>query len=201
MCLSGYEIIEASLLEPTGKVHGTSPTPEEEAALLGEEPKLLETPKATSLLEHLEIPEPAESSEQINAHPMESTEQTDIPSTSPPPSPMPTPSYHPSQKTKKSQWGIEADPNNAGEWVCSYVQKDEWVPNWWREFISLLCSEDKCFWDIKIKGMACWQAMAFRLPAAQLERMAGGPLHPAWVCWGKGTIFPQQISKEPGITE
>ena len=55
------DIAEASLLKPMGEEHGTSPTPEEEAALLGEE---IEPPQVpASLPEQLEIPrvvEPAE---------------------------------------------------------------------------------------------------------------------------------------------
>ena len=35
MCLNGDEIVEAVLLEPMDNETGTSPTPEEEAALLG----------------------------------------------------------------------------------------------------------------------------------------------------------------------
>ena len=50
MCLSEDEIVEASLLGPAGNEHRTSPTPEEEATLMGEEPELPETPKATSPL-------------------------------------------------------------------------------------------------------------------------------------------------------
>ena len=62
MCFSGDKIVEASLLEPTDEEHRTFPTPKEEAALLGEEPEPLDTPKITSLPEHLEIPEPTEPS-------------------------------------------------------------------------------------------------------------------------------------------
>ena len=61
MTLSGNNIVDASLLKPTGEEHGTSPTPEEEAALLGREVKLPELPG--SLPECPEIPtyvEPAE---------------------------------------------------------------------------------------------------------------------------------------------
>ena len=31
------------------------------------------------------------------------------------------------------------------------------------------------------------------------KKIAGGPLHPAWVCWGKRTIFPQRTSKDQGL--
>ena len=103
MCLSGDEIVEASLLDPTGEEDRTSPAPEEETALLGEEPKPPETPKATSLPECLEIPEATEPSEWIIAQPVEATKQTDTPSASPSPSPTPKPSCYPSQKIKKSQ--------------------------------------------------------------------------------------------------
>ena len=158
MCLSGDEIVGVSLLEPAGEEHGTSPTPEEEAILLGEEPKPLKASEATSLLEHLEIPETVEPTEQINT-----------PTFSAPLSPMPTPRCHTSHKTKKSQEWMEANPNHTSKWVCFYVQKNKLVPTWWREFQSLLCSMDKCFGNVQVKGMAHWPAVAFRLPATQLE--------------------------------
>ena len=87
--LSGDDIMEASLLQPTGDERGTSPTPEEEAILLGEEVKVPEAPD--SLLECPEIPKS-----------VEPTKQTDDPSPSPPPSPMPKPCHLPSWKTRKS---------------------------------------------------------------------------------------------------
>ena len=62
MSLSGDDIVEASLLEPAGEEHRTSPTLEEEAFLLGQELELLEAPKAASLPECPEIPKPAETS-------------------------------------------------------------------------------------------------------------------------------------------
>ena len=65
---------------------------------------------------------------------------------------MPQPCHYPSHKAKKSWWGIEANPNNAGEWACSYLQKNERVTEWWREFQSLLCSKDENFSDIQVKG-------------------------------------------------
>ena len=67
MHLSGDEIVEASVLELAGEECRASPTPEEETALLGEESKPLETPKATPLSDHSEIHEPTEPSEWINA--------------------------------------------------------------------------------------------------------------------------------------
>ena len=40
MCLNGNEIVEALLLEAMGDEPGTSPAPEEEGTLLGEELEL-----------------------------------------------------------------------------------------------------------------------------------------------------------------
>ena len=56
MCLSRDKIEETSLLGPAGEECGTSPTLEEEAILLGEEPEPLDDPEATYLPECLEIP-------------------------------------------------------------------------------------------------------------------------------------------------
>ena len=136
MTLSGDNIIEASLLRPRKEEHGTSPTLEEEAILLGD------NPETTSLPEHPEIYEQPEPSEQIDTKPTRSTEQTDTLSTPPTLSPVTQLSCHPSQKAKKPQREIGADPNQAGEWVGSYLQKNERVPEWRREFWSLLCSKD-----------------------------------------------------------
>ena len=134
MYLSGDEIVEASLLESAGKECRASPTSEEEANLLGEGPEPLETPKATSLLEHPEIPEPMESSECIDTQPTEFIKQTDALTTSPLPSPMPQTSCYPFWKAKKHWREIGVDQNHTGEWIHSYLQKNEWVPDWWREF-------------------------------------------------------------------
>ena len=171
------------------------PTLEEEAIPLDEEPELPETPKSASLLKCLEIPEWPEPSKQIDAQPAESTEQTDTLSTSPLPSPEPQPGCHPSWKAKKPQREIGPDPNQADKWVHSYLQKER-VPEWWREFISLLHSKDEHFSDAKVKGIACQQAVAFRCQLHSWKRTAGGPLYPVWVCWGKKTIFPLMSSRE-----
>ena len=56
MALSSDEIVKASLLRPTGAEHRTSPTPEEEAALLGE----VELPQVSEQLEVHELVHPAE---------------------------------------------------------------------------------------------------------------------------------------------
>ena len=65
--LNGDDIVEASLLEPTGYEPRTSPTPEEEADLLGKD---LELPKASEAVASLqECPEtlyPEEPTKQIN---------------------------------------------------------------------------------------------------------------------------------------
>ena len=140
--LSRDDIREASLLQPTGVEHGTSPTPEEEAILLGKEVELPEAPG--SLPECMEIPEP-----------VQPTKQTDAPSPSPPPSPLPQPCCLPSWKTKKSWQEVETDPSHAGKWVCFYMQKNERVPKWWWELQSLICSKDECFSDVLVKGLAC----------------------------------------------
>ena len=100
------------LLKPTGEEHGTSPTPEEEATLLG---KNIEPPQVCSLQEQLEIPrfvEPAK--------------QSSTPSASSP-FPMPRPSCLPSGKAKKSKQGMKANPNNPGRWVHSYLQSTRMV--------------------------------------------------------------------------
>ena len=139
--LSGNDIVEASLLETAGEECGTSPMPEEEVLLLDEEIELPEAPEAAAFLpECPAIPDPMESTEQINS-----------PSTSAPPSPMPKPSHYPSRKTKKSWQGTEANPTFTTELIWFYVEKNERVPDWWREFQSIHHSKDEHFNDDQVK--------------------------------------------------
>ena len=56
MALSKDEIVKASLLRPTGEEDGTSPTPEEEATLLGK----VEPPQVPEQLEACELVNTAE---------------------------------------------------------------------------------------------------------------------------------------------
>ena len=66
MYLNREDIVKASLLEPMGNKPRTSPTQEEEAALLGEEQGLPEAPEATApLQEYLQTPKPKEPIMQI----------------------------------------------------------------------------------------------------------------------------------------
>ena len=136
------------------------PTPEEEATLLGKELELLEAPVvAASLQEHLETPEPIKSTEQIN------TLSTPAPS-----SPTPKPFHHFSWKIKKSQWGIEANPSLTSKWIQSFIGKKERVPDWWREFQSILYSKDEPCTNIQVKELAHQQTAVFRLPSTKLEK-------------------------------
>ena len=156
MTLSGDDIAKASLLKSTEEECWTSPTSEEETILLGKGIKLPQV--LGSLSEWMEIPEFIEPAKQII-----------MPSASSP-SPMPQPSCLPPGKAKKSQQGMEANPNNPGRWVHIYLQEHDRVLEWEREFWSLLCSMDECLGDIQVQGLVHQQATAFRLPAAQLEK-------------------------------
>ena len=68
-----------------------------------------------------EVPGPPLECQEISEF-VEPAEQTDAPSTSSPLSPTSQPGCHTSQKVKKPQREIEANPNCAGEWVLSYLQ-------------------------------------------------------------------------------
>ena len=154
-------------LEPTGKECRTSLTPEEEATLLEEEATLLEEEHkplesleaAASLPECLKTPKSAEATEQINNL-----------STAAPSSPTPKFCHHSSQKAKKSWWGIEANSSLTSGWIQSYIDKNKRVPNWWREFQSILCSRDEPCTNIKVKEIVHQQAAALRLPSSQLDK-------------------------------
>ena len=133
------------------KSHGRetwdTPTLEEEVALLGKEIKPPPVPGSP--------PEPAKWS----ITPRGSS-----------PSPSPQPSCLTSRKAKKSQQEMKANPDSTGRWVSLYVQENKRVPEWWREFWSLLCSKEKCVSNIKAQRLAQQQATAFRLPAAQIKK-------------------------------
>ena len=60
LALNGNEIVEAFLLSPLGVECRTSPTPEEEAALLGDIKHKIELPQVPEPLEVCEQVEPAE---------------------------------------------------------------------------------------------------------------------------------------------
>ena len=92
LILSGNEIVEASLLKPIKGEHGTSPTPEEEATLLGDI-----KPKIKHKTEPPQVPEQLEIHEQVQP-----VEQTATPTASflPPPS---QPRHLPPQKAKEPQ--------------------------------------------------------------------------------------------------
>ena len=60
MALCSNKIVEASLLRPTGEGHKTSPTPDEEATLLGE----VEPPQVP---DQLEVHEPVHPAEQMTS--------------------------------------------------------------------------------------------------------------------------------------
>ena len=65
---------------------------------------------------------------------------------------------------------MKANPISPGRWVSLYLQEHDRVPEWWREFQSLLCSKDECMSNIQVQGLAHQQATAFRLPATQLKK-------------------------------
>ena len=85
---------------------------------------------------------------------------------------------HPSWKTKKLCRETEANLNHASEWVYSYIQMNEWVPNWWREFRSLLFSKEGHSGDVQVKG---------------LDLLASHGLQVASYTAGKGkSVYPPQ---------
>ena len=71
---------------------------------------------------------------------------------------MPTQSHHPSKRTKKSQWGTDADPGLTTKWIQFYVEKIKRVPDWWREFRSICSSKDEHYNNAQVKELAHQQA-------------------------------------------
>ena len=156
MTPSGDDVMEVSLLRPDEEESGPSPTPEEEATLLGEGDGLSGVPGPTP--QQVEIPRF-----------IEPDEQTTTPVTST------APCSHPSWKGKKSCKGIDVDPNNSGQCIQTYLERDNRLQEWWEEFFPLVCSMDGNCNDAQVKSMAHHQAVAFCLPATQKE------VHSTWI--------------------
>ena len=160
LALNGDVMVEVSLLQSVEGEHRTSPMSEEEATLLCDiKPDIqsdikldIEAPQFLELLEICKQAQPAE--------------WTITPTTSPPSSPSP-PSPLPSPKAKKPQnRTTRADAIGATQWVHSYLEDNNRVPEWWREFWSLL--QHPC--DPAIEKLAHQQVMAFWIPATQVEK-------------------------------
>ena len=164
--LNGDDIVEGFLLRPTTEEPGSSPTPEEEAVLLDEEDEQLAVPGP--IPKHTEIPRFAEHAE-----------WTTTPITPALSCLESKPHICPSQKVKKLE-GIDVDPNNPSQWVQAYMERDNRIPEWWKEFYHLVCSADGCYNNAKVKLLASQQAVAFHLPAAQKEAHGYWTAHPAW---------------------
>ena len=128
LVLNGDKIVEASLLRPVDGECRTSPTPEEEATLLGninyETKCKIELPPVP---EQLEICEQVQPAVQIAAP------------TASLPSPASQPSHLPSQKAKKPwERANRMDAVSAAQLVWAYLEENYRVPKWWRVFGSLL---------------------------------------------------------------
>ena len=105
----------AFLLRPTGEEHRTSPTPDEEAALLGEV-DILQVP------EQLEVHELVHPAEWIATH------------AAPPHPLLPNQVTSLLRRQKKSQQGIKVNTTSAGQWVSAYLEENNRASEWWREF-------------------------------------------------------------------
>ena len=156
MTINGDDVMEASLLRPVKEESGPSPTPEEETTLLGKGNGLSGAQGPAPL--QAEIPSFIEPAEQTTA-PVTST----------------VPHSCPSLKTEESWEKIDINPNNSGQWVQAYLERDSQLPEWWEEFCPLVCSTDRHCDDTQAKNMACQQAVAFCLVAAQKK------VHGAWI--------------------
>ena len=112
--------MEASLLVPAEEESRPSPTPEEEISLLSEGDGPLGVPGPTP--RYAEIPRFVEPAEWTTT-PVTST----------------VPCSCPSWKGKKSWEGIDINPNNSGQWVQAYLERDNRLPlpEWWEEFCLL----------------------------------------------------------------
>ena len=149
LVLNGDEIVEASLLSLIGRECRTSPTPEEEAALLGD---------IKHKIEPSQVPEPLEVCEQV-----QSAEQTAAPTAS-----HPSPSFLTRSSPFPEGKEVPGKSNQCrcNQWVKAYLEENDRVPKWWREFQCLLWYPS----DSLIQNLAHKQVTAFWLPTVQLEK-------------------------------
>ena len=182
MTLKGDDVVEASLLRPTGEVLGSSPTPEEEAALLNKEdaPATVSDPSPRPL----EIPRLIEPGEWATT-----------PTASAKPQFAPKPHCHPLKREKKLWRAIGIDTNNHSRWVHSYMEKDDCLPRWWEEFCPLVCSTNGHCDDASVMRMACQQAAAFHLPATQIEAYGEWTAPPCLASLGRREYLTPRDSK------
>ena len=149
-------VMEASLLRPVEKESGPPSTPEEDTALLVKGNGLSGAPGPAPL--QAEIPRFVEPANQTT---------TLVTST--------VPHSCPSLKREYSREGIDVDPNNSGEWIHAYLERDSWLPEWWEKFHPLVHSIDGHCDDAQAKTIACQQAVDFCLLAAQKK------VYDAWI--------------------
>ena len=147
MNLNGEDIVEASLLRLIIEEPGPFPT-SEEAILLCEEDEPAEVSGPTP--RHLEIPRY-----------IEPAEWTTTPVTSTVPHLEQEAHCHPSQKGKSLWRGIDVDPNKPDWCVQAYLERDNRLPKWWKEFHPLVHSVDGHCDDAQVKILAHWQAVAY----------------------------------------
>ena len=131
--LNGGKIVEALLLQSIEGEYETSPMLEEEATLLVDiEPDIKPDIEAPQIPEQLEIHEQAQPAEQTV------TPTASLPSPPSPPSPLLS-----LKANKPWSRATGADAIGATQWVHSYLEENYRVPEWWREFRSLLqCPSD-----------------------------------------------------------
>ena len=92
---------------------------------------------------------------------------------------------------------IGVDTVSGNQWVWAYLEENKRVPKWWWEFQSLL--QHPC--DSAIQKLACKQAAAFWIPAAELEKVGWWTSPPCLEVLGRGNTFPWRISRETMTTE
>ena len=188
MTISGDDVMEVSLLRPVEEESGPSPTPEEEASLMGEGDGSLGAPGS----DHLQV--------EISRF-IEPAKWTTTPVTS-------TALHcYPSLKREQSWEGIDVNPNNTSQWVCTYLKKDSQFPEWWEEFWPLTHSAWGWCNEAQAKNMAHQQTVLFCLSAthkkvhgtwlaptylAQLKRKEYlGPKDP-WLTWDYQEVWKEE---------
>ena len=167
MALSCGETVKASLLKPIGEVHGTSPTPEEEATLLGEV-KLPQVPE--------QLGPWAGTPCRANYH---SCSPLPIPSfpTKPPPFPE-----------GKEVTARDQSRHNQCWPVGPCLLRGEWQVAWMVEVVLMLTLAPQ--WLPQSKYRPANKLQPSSCPLHSKRRMAAELPHPIWRYWGGGNTFP-----------
>ena len=198
MTLSGNELIEASLLKPTDEEHGASPIPEEEAILLGDCVGNLRPHPSWNAWRSLNHQSPWSELMLSLLDPLSKLTLL-VPLFFPPLHPNPAATLPRRQRNTRERLRPAQSKQVSGS-TPTYRQMKV-CQNGGGSSDSFFTLRTSTLAMSKSRGSPAGKPQPSGCQPHSGKKMAGGPLHPVWVCLRKGTIFPQRSSREFRITE